>query len=133
MINWNDNAEAAVREFADWFLTGYAYLAEVDKFLSEKRPTQTKTVAGAEQEGEWTHTIDGLKVRFLVDGPDEAGEVPVVAEDGYYRIFDVDQLKPIKPTISESDAKALEIFANKSHRHSVAWAVKEYLSGHDII
>ncbi|QGZ13134.1 hypothetical protein [Alteromonas phage XX1924] len=58
-----------------------------------------------EQDDEkWTHTIDGLRVRFLVDGPDDAGEVPVVGDDGYYHLFDADQLKPIKPKLSKSEA-----------------------------
>ena len=58
-INWDDNAKAAISEFADWLFSGYAYLAEVDKFLNEKCNTQTKTVADAYEylnstaEGKW--------------------------------------------------------------------------------
>lgn len=76
------------------------------------RDAQGDFVEVGQESEKWTHTIDGLKVRFLVDGPDEAGEVPVVADDGYYRIFDVDQLEPIKPTISTNEYDILAKYAN---------------------
>lgn len=56
---------------------------------------------------EWTHiNQDGIKLKLLVDGPDEAGEIPVLCEDGYYRLPDMDDLKliPAKPTITKAEA-----------------------------
>ena len=105
-INWDDNAKRAACLFYDFIDEQGVSYASPDKmqrdFFDWLALPQQKTVA---DEGEkWTHTIDGLKVRFLVDGPDEAGEVPVASDDGYYRIFDVDQLEPIKPKLTKSQA-----------------------------
>ena len=102
MIDWKNHPKAAYADvtFFD------EHHCDIGSQLDISRPTQTKTVADAvEQESEkWTHTIHGLKVRFLVDGPDEAGEVPVVGDDGYYHLFDADQLKPIKPKLTKAQA-----------------------------
>ncbi|MEC9061518.1 MAG: hypothetical protein VYC55_07915 [Pseudomonadota bacterium] len=184
-VEWNDNAKAAVRNFADYVGQSnkcYRYFNHVVK-------NQTKTVADAveyyngvwpedepydfvcvwnnkgerfefwcegyapvgychqvctreqfeayvkEQEGEkWTHTTPlGDKCYIKDNEQDCEGVVLVVVKNLGYDLMKPEQLKTIKPTISESDAKALEVFANKSHRHGVAWAVKEYLNGHDII
>lgn len=86
-----------------------------------------------EQESEkWTHTYGStsIKCRILATDGDECW---VLNDCGNKVTEYLSSLRPIKPTISESDAKALELFANKSHMHGVAWAVKEYLDGHDII
>ena len=58
MIDWNDNAKAAVREFAGWLFTEYQYLSEVGKFIKQvekQTQTKTKTVADAvaENDGKW--------------------------------------------------------------------------------
>jgi hypothetical protein len=61
---------------------------------------------GREQDGEkWTH-IDtyGIKVSFLVSEPDSDGGIPVLCDDGYYRLYDFDELKPIKPTLTKAQA-----------------------------
>ena len=139
MIDWNDNAKAAVEYFVDWLRADYSYIANLEDFYNRmpRTSTQTKTVADAEQEGEkWTHgdkcycvDFDGVCEVVLVEG----SQVVVRKSSGNLGVSYVENLDPIKPTISECDAKALELFANKSHRHGVAWAVKEYLDGHDII
>ena len=179
-VEWNDNAKAAVIEFAD-------YIGQSDKcerYLKafgtkktvadayEENPHWRKHVNGniyfritygshwmmtasedvdsslwalvctreqfeayvKEQEGEkWTHTLFCDKAYIKLGEPDRHGYVLVVTESDGYNLARPSELKPIKPTISESDAKALELFANKSHRHGVACAVKEYLDGHEII
>lgn len=45
MIDWDDNARAAVEYFADWLRADYSYIANLDDFYS--RLPQTKTVADA--------------------------------------------------------------------------------------
>ena len=45
MIDWNDNAKAAVEYFADWLRADYSYIANLEEFYS--RLPQTKTVADA--------------------------------------------------------------------------------------
>ena len=48
MIDWNENAKAAVREFAGWIFTEYQYLSEVGKFIKQvEKQARTKTVADA--------------------------------------------------------------------------------------
>lgn len=53
MIDWNDNAKSAVRDFAKYI--GFRETASY--FLSDKSPTQTKTVADAvaENGGKWLY------------------------------------------------------------------------------
>ena len=100
MINWKIHPRAVA--------ANVTYLNDEDKtvaFERVDRPTQKTVEDEVEQDDEeWTHTIDGLMVRFLVDGPDDAGEVPVVAVDGYYHLVDADQLKPIKQKLTKSQA-----------------------------
>ncbi len=87
-----------------------------------------------EQEGEkWTHEWGGGKCRIIATDESKDEAWVKFESTGNNGIVVLSRLKPIKPTISESDVRALQLFANKSHRHGVAWAVKEYLDGHDVI
>lgn len=73
------------------------------------RPKQTKTIADSSQtscsEGEkWTHTYDGQKVRWLGNKPDSFEEMAIQYQSGEYGLARVSALKPIKPTITKSEA-----------------------------
>ena len=106
MIDWNDNAKAAVEYFADWLRADYSYIANLDDFYN--RLPQTKTVADAvEQEGEkWTHATEttGKKCKLLTKEPDSDGYYAVILSSGNYDIEHSDFIKPIKTTISEAEA-----------------------------
>lgn len=67
-----------------------------------------------EQEGEkWTHiTNSGYKCKIHLKEPDENYMIVVSCSDGVYRLHDLKTLKPIKPTISESEAIGI-LMANK--------------------
>lgn len=101
--------------------------------LVAKRPTfaesitktpqleQTKTAEGdfvevneQESEPEWTH-IDafGNPCSILIDEPDSMGKVVILRQDGWYSPVARGSLKPIKPTISQAQAKAVMEFATE--------------------
>ena len=60
----------------------------------------------AKQEGEkWTHTLDGVKCRVLVNEPDVDGEVVILLENGRYSCSDpIEDLKPIKLALTKAEA-----------------------------
>ena len=61
-----------------------------------------------EQEGEkWTHELWGDKAYIKISEPDCDGYLLVITEGNGYNLVKMDDLKPIKPTISES--RALEL------------------------
>jgi len=102
MIDWDKHPKAAYADvtFFD------EYHCDIGSQLDISRPTQTKTVADAvEQEGEkWTHIDGSSKCRVIANYKNmswiewESGELYVVRNDC---------LKPIKPTISESEAVSI--------------------------
>ena len=127
MIDWNDNAKAAAREFAEYI----GQTKHCERYLERIVPTQQKTAAdnvihkdgygthfvgkkktvadAVEQEGEkWTHTYSDygvIKDCILVhDKPDEYGQVLVLNRRGEYVLTDNVKLKPIKPTLTKSQA-----------------------------
>jgi|26BtaG_2_1085354.scaffolds.fasta_scaffold09879_6 TusA-related sulfurtransferase len=110
MIDWNDNAVNAVYEFYKWANLKHraGCSADTDKFFSEldvNRPSQTKTVADAEQECEkWTHTLDGRKCKIIINKPDVDEDIVVLCKEGDYQIVDHEALKPIKPKLTKAEA-----------------------------
>lgn len=52
----------------------------------------------------WTHTLDGRKCKIIINKPDVDEDIVVLCKEGDYQIVGHEALKPIKPTISESEA-----------------------------
>lgn len=105
MIDWGRHKSAAY--------AAVTFFDEAGKSVGFKRldrPTQTKTVADSSQsscsEGEkWTH-IDafGDPCRILIEEKDNLGYVVILRQSGHYATPAASSLKPIKPTIDESQA-----------------------------
>lgn len=68
-----------------------------------------------EQEGEkWTHTIKATKEKCrITEGPNNSGQVFIKTEVGLWDCLYIEQLKLIKPTISQEQAKAVMEFATE--------------------
>ncbi len=154
MIEWNDNAKAAVRAFADYIGQTKKCHRYLESFASKKtvadavewakgewkegRETIWLTSGGflewgcqvtdktictrdefeayvKEQEGEkWTHTIKATKEKCrITEGPNNSGQVFIKTEVGLWDCLYIEQLKLIKPTISQEQAKAVMEFATE--------------------
>jgi hypothetical protein len=84
----------------------------------------------AEQEGEkWTHIYRDNKCRVIHQ---EKLSAWIEIKGSGERIIGISELKPIKPTISESDEAALVKFMESSHKLEVINEVRSYIREHDI-
>lgn len=136
MIDWNDNAKAAVSAYNDWALENDLAIHAFFEHLTSIGPAKTKTVADAvEQEGEkWTHeTAESEYCRILIDKPDQFGNVVILKEEWGYSDYPLSSLKPIKPTISESQAQAITDFAEEVNEAHISMMAEEYLARREII
>ncbi len=161
MIEWNDNAKAAVRAFADYigqtkkchrYLESFASkktVADAVEYCNGVWPEEKDAVCVwddkrknfefwisdyepvsycyevcnyeqfeayvKEQEGEkWTHTIKATKEKCrITEGPNNSGQVFIKTEVGLWDCLYIEQLKLIKPTISQEQAKAVMEFATE--------------------
>lgn len=165
MIEWNDNAKAAVRAFADYIGQTKKCHRYLESFASKKTiadavewskkeygnshwrfeesdiilyhpvhgifyskseyPLEDGSYAICtreqfeayvkEQEGEkWTHTIKATKEKCrITEGPNNSGQVFIKTEVGLWDCLYIEQLKLIKPTISQEQAKAVMEFATE--------------------
>lgn len=124
MIDWSLAPEGAESIGLDdfggylrWFNgEGQAWLGEgwgvsyANYEVVATRSAQTKTVEDSSQTScseseKWTH-IDayGDPCRILIEEKDALGYVVILRQSGHYATPAASSLKPIKPTISESDA-----------------------------
>lgn len=111
-VNWDDNAKAAVSAYNDWALENDLAIHAFFEHLTSIGPTQ-KTVTDVEQEGEkWTHELWGDKAYIKISEPDCDGYLLVITEGNGYNLAKMEDLKPIKPTLSESGAIDI-LMANK--------------------
>lgn len=66
------------------------------------------------EEGEkWTHTYFSIRCRIMDLDPDEFGTVVIIKNGGDYALAHPSKLKPIKPAISQEQAKAVMEFATE--------------------
>jgi hypothetical protein len=133
MIDWNRHKMATH--------AAVTFFDEAGKSVGFKRldrPTQTKTVADAvEQEGEkWTHgdkcycvDFDGVCEVVLVEG----SQVVVRKSSGNLGVSYIENLDPIKPTLTKEQHEFLCKFSADSNNLEVIAEVESYLSKHEII
>lgn len=91
----------------------------------------------AKQEGEkWTHMHSGVECFIKVNEPDCDGYLMVETKGGRYLFCTTEQLKPIKPKLTEDAMKAVEHFAYslmEKESYSLEAEVKSFRDNHEII
>lgn len=86
-----------------------------------------------EQEGEkWTHELWGDRAYIKVSEPDCDGYLVVVTEGDGYLLCQPSELKPIKPTISESEAWR-KMHEKAKHNKNYGLAIQQIKEQYDII
>jgi len=97
-----------------------AYTKELPSFKATRENLEkiAKDAQGdfveVEQEGEkWTHTYFNISCRIMDLDPDEFGTVVIIKNGGDYALAHPSKLKPIKPAISQEQAKAVMEFATE--------------------
>lgn len=91
-----------------------------------------------EQEDEkWTHTYGEHRCRIKVDEPDFEGYIVLVTEHNGYIPCKPENLKHIKPTISEDAKRQLELYVqyrvDRYGDYDMKSDLSDYLSHHEII
>jgi hypothetical protein len=87
-----------------------------------------------QEEEKWTHKIRATgEYCYILEGPNDSGQVFIKTKNGSWDCLYVEQLKPIKPTISKAEYDAIVKFAESSGEQLVTMKAEEYLAGRDII
>lgn len=148
MIEWNDNAKAAVRAFADYIGQTKKCHRYLESFASKKtvadaveqpnfkatRENLEKIAKDAQgdfvevEEGEkWTHTHLGDKCRVIHEYKSAAW---VVIHGKGDRVISIHSLKPIKPKLTKAQAwdiiQEMHAFEGRSYENCYLHLFKSY-------
>jgi hypothetical protein len=101
---------------------------EAEVFATRPQP---KTVAD-DQEGEkWTHVIKATKEKCrITEGPNDAGQVFIKTEEKLWDCLYIEQLKPIKPKLTDKQYNACAAMASRFNIDPNEF--EEYMSKFDI-
>lgn len=91
-----------------------------------------------EQEGEkWTHTYGEHRCRIKIDEPDLEGYIVVITECNGYIPCKPENLKPIKPTMTEEQQKMVAKFVARIYTIETSYNLRDefdkFCNEHDII
>jgi|TARA_X000001388_G_C2164639_1_gene97497 hypothetical protein len=87
-------------------------------------------------EPEWTHEIRATKEYcYISEGPNDSGQVFIKTNKGIWDCLYVEQLKPIKPTITKSDLAdfVIEKLNDGTHQDAVCYLLQQKLDQHEVI
>lgn len=89
-----------------------------------------------ESEPECTHEIRATKEYcYISEGPNDSGQVFIKTNKGIWDCLYVEQLKPIKPTITKSDFAdfVIEKLNDGTHQDAVCYLLQQKLDQHEVI
>ena len=84
----------------------------------------------AKREPEWTHLHRGKKCKIIYSEPDFEGFVLTDTEECVYQLYKLEDLDPIKPTITTSEKEKCAVMASYFNINPAEF--DEYISKYEV-